>query len=95
METADDTVPEAICLNPCPIVNLVAGDVFGVASHVETGVSVGAVGTDGGHEFVVFIGDGQFGSFVRKAVYDMINILAGNTVCCLAVDFELLFYLVK
>ena len=95
MEAADDTVPEAFGLNLGPLLYLVGGDVLGVAGDVEAGVGVGAVGADGGHQLVVFVGDGILGSLVGQAVYHMVDGLALGFVGGLAIDLELLFNLVQ
>ena len=95
METADDAVLEAFCLYLRPVLDLVAGDVLGVAGHVEAGVGVCPAGADGGHQLVVFIGDGIFGRFVRDAVDAGIDGLAFEAVRGLAVDFKLLLDLVE
>ena len=60
VETADHAVLEAVGLNLGPVFHLIAGDVFRVAGHVVAGVGVGAVSSDGGHQLVVFVGDGIF-----------------------------------
>ena len=68
METADDVVLEAVGLNLCPVFQLVGGDILDVAGDIEAGVGVGAVGTDGSHQLVVLIGDGELGCLVGEAV---------------------------
>ena len=95
METADHAIFKTFCLNFCPVVNLIAGDVLGVAGHVETGVGVRSVGADGCHQLVIFVGDGIFGSFVRDAVYSCVNGFALKAVRRLAVDFKLFLDLVE
>ena len=95
METADHAIFKTFCLNFCPVVNLIAGDIFRVASNVETGVGICSVGTDGSHEFVIFVGDGIFGSLVGDAVNFCINSFTFKAVCCLAINFELFFDLVQ
>ena len=59
VESADDGVLESVSLNAGPVVKLVRGDILDIACHVLTGVSVGACRTDGVHELVVFVGDGE------------------------------------
>ena len=95
MEAADDVVLEAVGLNLGPVLHLVAGDVFGVAGHVETGVGVGPVGTDGCHQLVIFVGDGVLGGFVAQAVDDVVDGRALGLVGGLAIDLELLLNLVE
>ena len=95
VEAADDTVLEAVRLNLGPVLHLVAGDIFSVASHIEAGVGIGTVGTDGGHQLVIFIGDGILRSFVRQAVDRMIDSFTLSLVSSLAVNFKGLFDLVE
>ena len=95
VETADHAILKTFCLNFCPVVNLIAGDIFRVASNVKTGVGICSVGTDGGHQFVIFVGDGIFGCFVGDAVDFCINSFTFKAVRSLAINFELFFDLVK
>ena len=95
METADNVVFKAVGLNLCPVLNLVAGDVFSIASYIKAGVSVGTIGTDSSHKLIVFIGDSQLGCFVTQAVDYMIDGLAFGFIGSLAIHFELLFNLVE
>ena len=95
VEATDDAVAETVGLYLGPFFYLVRGDVLGVARHVEAGVGVGAIGADGGHQFVVLVGDGQLGGFIRKTVYRMVDGLALGLAGGLAVNFKLLFNLVE
>ena len=95
MEAADDAVLESLGLNLGPVFHFVAGDILGVAGYVEAGVGVGAVGADGCHQLVVFIGNGIFRGFVRQAVDGVVDGLAFGFVGSLAIDLESLFDLVE
>ena len=89
VESTDHQVLETVCLNLRPVLNLVARNVFHVASHIVAGIGIGTTGTDSGHQLVVFIRDEVSGSFVRKAVDNVIDGLAFGLICRLAIDFEL------
>ena len=68
MKTTNDHVLETVGLNLRPVLNLVRGNVLGIAGHVVRGVGVGTLGTDGSHQFVVLIGDEVLGSHLADAV---------------------------
>ena len=91
MESADDQILKTVCLNLRPVFNLVAWDVFHIASHIITGIGIGSFGTDSAHQLVVFIRNEISGCFVRKAVYHPINGLAFSLIGSLTIHFELLF----
>ena len=57
VESAYGGVLETVCLNLCPVFNLVAGDVLGIAGYIVAGVGICSVGSDGRHQLVVFVGD--------------------------------------
>ena len=57
VETANHHVAEAVTLDACPAVNLVGGDVLGIASHIGAGVSVSTYATNSCHKLVILIGD--------------------------------------
>ena len=89
MESTDHEVLETVGLNLRPVLNLVARNVFHVASHVVAGIGIGTTGTDSGHELVVFIRDEVSGSFVRKAVDNVVDGLTFGLISGLSIDFEL------
>ena len=68
VEAADDHVFKTVALHLCPVLNLVRGDVLGVAGDVVRGVGVGAFGADGGHQLVVLVGDGNLAGLIADAV---------------------------
>ena len=68
VETAEDGVHEAVGLDAGPVVHLVGGDFLHVTGDIVGGEGVGAFGADDGHELVVFVGDGYFGSLVAHGV---------------------------
>ena len=76
MESANDHVLEAVALNLCPVFNLVAGNVFGVARHVVAGEGICAFCTDGSHQLVVFVRDEIFCGNLRYRVNLVIFLLA-------------------
>ena len=95
METTDYAIFKTFCLDFGPVVNLVAGDIFCIASYVEAGIGIRSVGTDGSHQLVVFVRNGILGSFVRDTVYFCINSFTLKTVGSLTIDFKLCFDLVE
>ena len=88
VEAADDGVLEAVGLDACPVVDLVRRDVLDVDGHVLRRVGVRSVGADGGHQLVVFVGNGQFRGFVAYRVDAVVDGRAFGLVRRLAVDFE-------
>ena len=95
VESTDDAILKTVCLYFCPVVYLVRRNVVFINRLVERGISIGTGSTDGSHQLVIFVGDGQFGSFVRQAVYLMVN---GGALCFIGgfpVYFELLLDLVQ
>ena len=91
VESADYQTLETVCLNLRPVFNLVAWDVFHIASHIITGIGIGSFGTDSPHQLVVFIRNEISGRFVGKAVYHAVNGLAFSLIGSLAIHFELFF----
>ena len=91
METAYNAVLETVSLYLCPILYLIGRNVFGVASYIEAGICIGSVGSDGCHQFVIFIGNGIFWSFVWQTVDNMIDGFALSFIRCFAIHFKLLF----
>ena len=76
VESANHHVLETVGLDLCPVFYFVAGDVFGIASHVVAGICVGSFGTDGGHQLVVFVGNEILGGELRDAVNLMVFLFA-------------------
>ena len=76
METTYHVVLETVGLYLCPVVQLVRGDILHIARHIVASICISAGGADGSHQFVVLVGDCQFGCFVRDAVYLMIDCCA-------------------
>ena len=95
METADDIILEAVCLNLCPVLYLIGGDIFLIDSLVIPCVGVAAGRTDSSHQLVIFVGNGVFGCFVREAVDGVVDRFALCFVRRLAVYLKLLFNLVQ
>ena len=80
METTDDHILETVALDLCPVLNLVAWDVLGIAGHVVACEGVSALSSDSSHEFVVFIRDEILGSQLRNRVNLVVFLLAKNRV---------------
>ena len=59
MEATDHGIKESVGLDFSPVVDLVRRDVLDVNGHVLRREGVGPVGADGGHQFVVFVGNGD------------------------------------
>ena len=76
VESADDHVLEAVALNLGPVLNLVAGNVLGIAGHVVAGERIGTLGSDGGHQLVVFVRDEILGCHLRDRVDFVVFLLA-------------------
>ena len=76
METADDHILEAFALNFGPVLNLIAGNILYIARHVEAGIGVGTLGTNGRHQLVVLVGDKVLGSQLADTVYLVIGLTA-------------------
>ena len=95
METADDIILEAVCLNLCPVLYLIGGDIFLIDSLVIPCVGVAAGRADSSHQLIIFVGNGVFGCFVREAVDGVVDRFALCFVRRLAVYLKLLFNLVQ
>ena len=74
---------------------LVRRDVLDVYGHVLRREGVGPVGADGGHQFVVLVGDGDLRSLVADRVDAVVDRRALGFVRGLAVDLEEPFDLVE
>ena len=68
VEATDDHVLEAVCLNLCPGIDLVVGDVLLITGDIVARVSVAALRTDGCHHFIVLVGDVVLGSELRERI---------------------------
>ena len=68
MEATDDHVLETVALNLRPVLHLVRGNVLGVAGDVVRRIGIAALGTNGGHQLVVLVGNEILGSHLRDAV---------------------------
>ena len=64
---------EPVGLDAGPVVDLVRRDVFGVDGHVGRGEGVGALGSDHGHQLVIFIRYGNLGGLVADGVDLMVD----------------------
>ena len=62
VESANHHVLKAFALNLCPVLNLVAGNVFHITSYIETGIGIGTLSTNSRHQLVVLIGNEVLGS---------------------------------
>lgn len=95
METADDIILEAVCLNLCPVLYLIGGDIFLIDSLVIPCVGVAAGRTDSSPSALSYSLGGVFGCFVREAVDGVVDRFALCFVRRLAVYLKLLFNLVQ
>jgi len=95
MEAADHGILETVGLDFGPVVDLVRGNVLDVDRHVLRREGVGAVGSDGRHQLVVLVGNGDFRSFVADRVYAAVDGRALGLVGGLAVNLEETFDLVE
>ena len=87
VEAANHHILEAVGLHLCPVLNLVRGNVLHIASHVIRGESIRALTANGGHQFVVLIGNEVLGRELRDAVYLVVLLLT----CCL-VGYGAIFF---
>ena len=78
VEKTQHEVLETVALHFGPVFELVGGNVLNVHGVVVGGEGVGAGGADGGHRFVVLVGDGNLRGEVRKTVYFVVD---GGTSC--------------
>ena len=95
VEATDHGIAEAVGLDFSPVVDLVRRDVLDVNGHVLRREGVGPVGADGGHQFVVFVGNGDLRSLVADRVDAVVDRRALGFVRGLAVDLEEPFDLVE
>ena len=95
VEAADHGVLKPVGLDPGPVVDLVRRDVLDVYGHVLRRKSIGAVGADGRHQFVVLVGDGDFRSLVADRVDAVVDRRTLGLVGGLAVNFEEVFDLIE
>ena len=68
METAENTVHEAVGLDAGPVIQLVGGNLLHVAGYILAGEGVGALRSDDGHQLVILVGNGQFGRLVTDRI---------------------------
>ncbi len=64
VEPADHRMHEPVGLNLGPVVYLVGRNILLIDGHVVGSEGVGVVGSDDGHQFVIFIRNGDLGGFV-------------------------------
>ena len=95
VEAADHGVLKPVGLDPGPVVDLVRRDVLDVYGHVLRRKSIGAVGADGRHQFVVLVRDGDFRSLVADRVDAVVDRRTLGLVGGLAVNFEEVFDLIE
>ena len=85
VESTDGHILKAVGLYLQPVVHLVGGNVLGVARHVEPGVGIGALSTDGRHHLVILVRDEVLGGLLRHAVNRAIGLAALSRVGQLAI----------
>ena len=95
MESADYVVAEPVCLYARPIVNLVGRDILLIYGLVVGCPRVGAFGSDKGHQFVVFVRDGDFGGLIADGIYFVIDGLTLSLIFSAPVLLEERFNLVE
>ena len=95
VETTDDHVLETVGLDLGPVFDLVRGYVLGIAGDIVRCEGVGALSTDGCHQFVVLVGNEVLGCHLRHAVDFVVGLLAGCGVCQLSVGLVTGFDLVE
>ena len=81
MEPTDDHMLETVTLDLRPVLDLVGGDILGIAGHIIRGKGVRALSPDGSHQLVVLIGDEILGSHLTHRVDLVIRLLALIRVC--------------
>ena len=81
MEPTDDHMLETVALDLRPVLDLVGGDILGIAGHIIRGKGVRALRTNGRHQFVILIGDKVLGSHLTHRVDLVIRLLALLRVC--------------
>ncbi len=95
VESAQHGVLEAVGLDACPVFDLVGGYVLDVAGLVVGGVGIRTVGADGGHEFVVLVGNGYERCFIAYGVNLTVDVAAFHRVGGVAVDLKEVFDFVE
>ena len=93
VEQAQHQVLEAVGLNLTPGLQLIVGDVLDIHGVVVAGEGVGAGRADGGHRFVVLVGDGNLRGLVAQAVNLVVDGGASGGVVEHAVGLEQVFNL--
>ena len=68
MEAPDDRMTETVRLNLRPILDLVGRNVLHITGHVGGSEGVGPLCTYEGHQLVILVGNGNFGSFIAEGV---------------------------
>lgn len=88
VESSDHRVHEPVGLDLRPVVDLVGRNVLLIDRHIIGSEGVGVVGADDGHQFVIFIRNGDLGRLVADRVYLMVDRLALLRVGLCAVNLE-------
>ena len=55
VEASDHRIHEPVCLDACPVLDLVCRDVLHIDGHVSGCICIGAVRADQRHQLVVFV----------------------------------------
>ena len=76
MEPTDDHVLEPVTLDLRPVLDLVGRNILRIAGHIVRSKGVRSLCPDGGHEFVVLIGDEILGSHLTHGVDPVIGLSA-------------------
>ena len=93
MEPTNHHILEAVSLNLGPVIDLIGRDILRIAGDIIRGVGISALGTNGCHQFIVFVGNKILSSNLRDRVDLMISLLTRLRVCQLAISLITLFYL--
>ena len=86
---------KTVCLDFCPVLNLIRGDILCVHRLVIAGPGIGSRSTYCRHEFIVLVGDGQTRSFQRDTVYLPVDGFTFKGICRFPVDLEQFLYPVQ
>ena len=81
MEPTDDHMLETVALDLRPVLDLVGGDILGIAGYIIRGEGVCTLRTDSRHQFVVLIGDKVLGSHLTHRVDLVIRLFTLIRVC--------------
>ena len=73
VEAADHRVDEPVSLDLRPILYLVGGNILLIDSHVGGREGVGSGRSDDGHQFIIFIGDGDLRGLIADRVDHMVE----------------------